>query len=221
MKSVTVWSGTINHTYLRFFMWVWECEEDVLSTCSLFWGTLFLPVGFLLANKDQRVGYFGRVAFTYLFFALILLALKEPYIALVTTFFALCAGVIWGLRYLLRQRSSSHKEGAKETLEQPSKPTAIDRVTDFGTGVIGPSVYYLLWPVKVLFWVLGLALKLIAMPIMWLANIIPHDPPGWFEDTLEVLSYLLYRIAGGVSRAYNFLKSNTCWKIIIRKKNNK
>jgi hypothetical protein len=41
---------------LQFFVWAWEVNPSKLNVCKLFWGTVFLPLGFF-SKKRQRPFY--------------------------------------------------------------------------------------------------------------------------------------------------------------------
>lgn len=70
---------TISHKslYIRLFLWVWQVNPDKLDICKLFWGTLFLPIGYYVSMlTTEKPGItFKRLG--YLFMPIVILDLLE------------------------------------------------------------------------------------------------------------------------------------------------
>lgn len=51
---------------LQFFLWTWEANKDKLNICKLFWGTIFLPLGFFTKSSNRPFYYLSPLTAIYL-----------------------------------------------------------------------------------------------------------------------------------------------------------
>lgn len=57
--------------FLRFFCWTWDTTPEQLNLCTLFWGTLFLPIGIIFMGSYGKI---PRVLIAYLAFGAVTIA---------------------------------------------------------------------------------------------------------------------------------------------------
>lgn len=85
--------------FIRFFMWVWDFEEDNLDQCRVFWGLMFFPCGFLFREKRRASRDYGLFLLGLSFYLLmvslfaLLLGKQTPW-AIMFTYFILGLGFI-------------------------------------------------------------------------------------------------------------------------------
>ena len=123
---------------MRFFRWAWTSHEEQFTTCELFLGTVFFPLG-LLATKKAG----GFVLFGFSVLPLVLgtyLAIGGRWGFAAIAFFEVFAFVLLGCHSIQGFRSAENGDEEKES--------ALSRTVEFGSVVLELLASLLVFPFK-------------------------------------------------------------------------
>lgn len=111
-----------NNIGLRFFLWVWGAKPSKLNVCKLFWGTVFLPLGFFVKESNRPFYYLSSLAAIWLVCIAIPSILLGKYFATI----AICLLISCSLLYNYVRREAIAKkcdqqEAENKTLDEENK----------------------------------------------------------------------------------------------------